>query len=316
MEALYGIYKSMKDRVEQILPSSQRTNLVFNKEYNYSDSPFTWLHEFIFVIEKYLNSKIPQTKYRIVYSAQYSAENLHENSIKKLQQLEKLLQNGDVTVNLPSLGFLPPSSKSYFKSGNFNVDFTNQFYGIKHFHLCSDDRNRDELLYYVINESKIYFLSIGGHSKLYDQENIEIIVREFPDIAAKLGIVKMPDMPVDSSFEYSVQQLKEQWTSGGNSSFLIDEAYYTTVHPQTTSRLNTEIINVTKNIIYQYETALNSLKSKLVEEYRIVPLRFEDNSLMRNGVILIGDETSKMAVEVRITYLEKLEVVDQFSALN
>lgn len=306
----------MKDRVEQILPSNQKSSSVYEEDYSCTDSPFTWLHEFIFVIEKYLNSKVPQAKYKIVYSSRYSTENLHESSLKKLQQLEKLLQNGDVSVNLPSLGFLPPSSKNYFNSGNFNVDFTNQFYGIKHFHLCSDDRKRDELLYYVLNGSHIYFLSIGGHRKLYDQENIEILVREFPEMARKIGVVKMPDMPVGQPFRYSVNQLKKQWTSGSNSSFIIGDSYFTTIHPQTTSRLNTEIINISNNIVYQYETALNSFKSELAEEYRIVPLRFEDNSLMRKGVILIGDEISKTAIEVRIPYLEKLEVVDQLFALN
>lgn len=306
----------MKDRVEKILPTNQQTSSVYSKDYDYSISPFKWLHEFIFVIEKYLNSKVPQTKYKIVYSSLYSTENLHKNSLTNLKQLEKLLQDGDVSVNLPSLGFLPPSSKNYFNSGNFNVDFTNQFYGIKHFHLCSDDRKRDELLYYVLEGDCIYFLSIDGHSKLYDQENIEILVREFPDIAIKKGIMKMPDMPVGDSFKYSIEQLKIHWTSGLNSAFIIDDAYYTSIHPQTTSRLNTDIINLSNNIVYQFEHALNEFKTKLGEENVIVPLCFEDDNLMKNGSVLIGDEISKNALEVRIPYLEKLEKVDEFLKLN
>lgn len=270
MEALYGIYKSMKDRVEKILPTNQQTSSVYGKDYDYSISPFKWLHEFIFVIEKYLNSKVPQAKYRIIYSSVYSAKNVHENSLKNIQRLEKLLQTGDISVNLSSFGFLPPSSKSYFNSGNFNVDFTNQFYGIKHFHLCSDDRKRDELLYYVLDGDCIYFLSIGGHSKLYDQENVEILVREFPEIASKVGVTKMPDMPIGDSFKYSIEQLKKHWTSGLNSAFILDDAYYPTIHPQTNSQLNTEIINITNNIVYQFEIALNEFKTKLGEENTIV----------------------------------------------
>lgn len=306
----------MKDRVEKILPTNQQTSSVYGKDYDYSISPFKWLHEFIFVIEKYLNSKVPQANYTIIYSSVYSTENLHENSLRNLQQLETLLKTGNSSVNKQSYGFLPPSSKNYFNSGNFNVDFTNQFYGIKHFHLCSDDRKRDELLYYVLEGDCIYFLSIDGHSKLYDQENIEILVREFPDIAIKKGIMKMPDMPVGDSFKYSIEQLKIHWTSGLNSAFIIDDAYYTSIHPQTTSRLNTDIINLSNNIVYQFEQALNEFKTKLGEEKLIISLCFEDDNLMKNGSVLIGDEISKNALEVRIPYLEKLEEVDAFLELN
>ena len=306
----------MKERVENILPNKQRKSSIFDDDYDCSISPFTWLHEFVFVIEKYLNSKIPQAKYKIIYSSVYSAKNLHKNSLKNLERLERLLKKGDISVNSPSFGFLPPSSKKYFISENLNVDFANQFYGINHFHLCNDDRNRDKLLYYVISDDKIYFLTLGGHNELYSQGNIEIIVREFPHIAAKLGIMKMPDMPVDSSFEYSVEQLKKQWTSGGNSSFIIDGAYYTTIHPQTTSQLNTDIIYISNNIMYQFETGLKKFKSELNEVNRILPLCYEDNSLVKNGNILIGDEICKNAKEIKIQYLEKLEEVDEFLALN
>ena len=306
----------MKVRVENILPKNQQTSSVYGEDYDYTQSPFGWLHEFIFVIEKYLNSKIPQLKYKVIYSSVYSTVGLHQNSLKKLQQLESLLQQGDISINLSSLGFLPPSSKKYFNSGNFNVDFTNQFYGIKHFHLCSDDRSRDELLYYVLDGNHIYFLSIGGHSKLYDQRNIEILVHDFPNTASKNGVMIMPDMPIGEVYTYSVDHLKRQWINGCNSSFVIDGSYYTTIHPQTTSRLNTEIINISNNIIYQYQTALNDFKTRLGKEYRIVPLCFEDNSIMKNEVILIGDEISKTAIEVRIPYLEKLQKVDEFLTLN
>src|SRR5690606_33964946 len=138
----------------------------------------------------------------------------------------------------------------------------------------------------------------------------------FPDIAIKKGIMKMPDMPVGDSFKYSIEQLKIHWTSGLNSAFIIYDAYYTSIHPQTTSRLNTDIINLSNNIVYQFEHALNEFKTKLGEENVIVPLCFEDDNLMKNGSVLIGDEISKNALEVRIPYLEKLEKVDEFLKLN
>ena len=316
MEALYGIYKSMKERVEKILPTNQNTISVCRQDYNYSNSPFEWLYKFIFVIEKYMNSKVPHAKYKIVYSSFYSTENLHENSLKNLQKLKKLLQTGDASVNQSSSGFLPPSSTRYFNSGNFNVDFTNQFYRIKHFHLCSDDRKRDELLYYVIDGDHIYFLSIGKHRELYNQGNIEILVREFPNTATKMGIYKMPDMPIGEPFTYSADQLKRQWTSGNNSSFIIDGSYYTTLRLQTRSGLSIDTFFISNNIIYQFDTALNEFKAELGKEYRIVPLCFEDNSIMKNGVIMIRDEISKTAIGVRIPYLEKLEVVDGLLALK
>lgn len=316
MKSIYSIYKSLKDRVEKILPINQQKSPIFSEDYDFTISPYAWLHNFVFVIEKYLNSKVSHRKYEIIYSSKYSTQHLDEKSLKNLYQLETLLKKGDVSVNNPSYGFLPSSSKSYFKDCDFNVDFTNQFYGIKHFHLCSDDRSRDELLYFVIYEGEIYFLTIGGHNKLYNQENIEILVREFPQIASKVGIHKMPDMPIGEPFQYSVDQLKKQWVRGSNSSFIIDGDYYISIHLQTTSHLNTQIKQISDNIFFQFEKQLNSFKTKLGEDNKIISLSYEDNSLVKNGVVLIGDEISKNAEEINIPYLQKLEEVDDFLALN
>lgn len=311
MKALYSIYKPLKDRVEAILQRKQQNFSVFNSDYDYTLSPFYWLHKFIFVIEKYLKANVPIKKYEIIYSSIYSTNHLHEKSLKNLKRLEQLLRKGEKSVNNPSFGFVPPSSKDYYIDGNYHVDFSNQFYGIKHFHLCQEKGKRNVLLFYVIDETKIYFLSIGIHDDLYSQKNIEIIVREFPDIAIKLGIAKLHDMPVNEPFEYSVAQLKRHWTKGLNSSFIIDGEFYTSIHLQTTSKLNTEILNLSNNVIYQYRHALENFIATLGAEHNIVSLKYEDNSLVKEGVILVGDEISKIAVEVKISYFERLEMLDK-----
>jgi len=312
MKALYSIYQPLKDRVQAILPTKQQRLPVFDSDYDYTQSPFDWLHKFVFVIEKFLKANVPIQKYEIVYSSKYSTNHIHEKSLKNLKRLEELLKKGVKSVNNPSYGFAPPSSKDYYKHDNFNVDFSNQFYGIKHFHLCSDDRTRDEILYYVTHENAIYFLSIGGHNDLYSQKNIEITVREFPNIAKKIGIEKLPDMPVNEPFEYSVAQMKSHWEKGLNSSFIIDGEYYTSGYIQTISKLNSDIIYLSNNVIYQFRNGVENFISTLGSEYKIVPLRYEDNSLVKDDIILVGDEISKRAVEVKVSYLKRLGVVDHF----
>ena len=126
----------------------------------------------------------------------------------------------------------------------------------------------------------------------------------------------MPDMPVGKKYEYSNDEMKHIWTSGGNVSFYINNQYYTSANPQTFSRLNTEVIDIARNIIYQFEESLRQFKLKLNngrelnDAIEIVPLRYDDGEFFKGGNILIGDKISKIAVEIPIDFLNKLRYID------
>lgn len=291
-----------------------------------SDIDKSWqpLGDLVFVIERFKMSKIIPYKYNIVYSSKYGELSLEDNTIKSLNKLKLLLTNGDGEINNSSLGFLPKSSKQYFTdyygtSKRYNVDFANQFLGIKHFHLDKDNRNKEVLLYYLTVKNKIYFLKIGDHKDLYQQTIIETIVNEFPELLNDLSIAAMPDMPIGKDYKYSVNEVKEIWGKGGNVSFLINNSYYTSCVPQTFSKLNTQTIFIVQNIYFQIDLQLRRFLHYLNEKYPEKNNDFDIESLTFNceeNILVIGDKITKEAVEIRIDYLANLKFIDDILQQN
>jgi asparagine N-glycosylation enzyme membrane subunit Stt3 len=162
----------------------------------------------------------------------------------------------------------------------------------------------------------MFFLKIGNHKDLYTQTLVENLIYEFPEIINDLGIYAMPDMPVGKKYEYSYDEMKDTWTSGGNVSFYINNQYYTSANAQTFSRLNTEVIYITQKIIYQFEESLRQFNLQLNEDselnkaIEIVPLKYDDDEFFKGGNILIGDKISKTATEIPIDFLKKLKHID------
>lgn len=317
MEIRNYIFELLKERAIQILPKEEIKYLPEVSELDNSIVPF---FDLIFVLERFIKSKILPLKFEIVYSSSFDKSELPDKAVNNLRKLERMLLTGDIKVNDFSQGFLPKSAKSYLsdyyglnKKRRYVVDFTSQFFGIKHFHLDSHNTKENILLYYVIMDRKIYFLKIGKHQDLYTQVLVENLINEFPEIINQLGVYVMPDMPVGEKFEYSIDKVKTDWISGSNVSFHINNQYYTSVNLQTFSRLNTEIVNITNNIIYQFKENLRQFylnNNELNNNSKIVPLRYEDGEFFKNGNILIGDKISKIATEIRIDYLERLKFVD------
>lgn len=316
MEIRNYIFELLKERVIQILPKEEIKFLPLVSDLDSSIVPF---YDLIFVLERFLKSRVLPMKYEIVYSSNFNDSMLPDEAISNLRKLEDMLLKGEPTVNDFSLGFLPESAKSYLlchygsaQKRRYLVDFTFQFFGIKHFHLDSYNKKEDILLYYVTVNQKMYFLKIGKHKDLYTQSLVENLIYEFPEIISYLGIYPMSDMPVGEKYEYSIAEMKNTWISGGNVSFHINNRYYTSVNLQTFSRLNTEVIDVTRNIIYQFEKSLRQFNLQLNENniIEIVPLKYEDGEFFKDGNILIGDKASKTAIEIRIDYLERLRYID------
>lgn len=312
------IFELLKERVIQIIPNREIKYLAEVSDLDSSIVPF---YDLVFVIERFLKSKILPIKYEIIYSTNYSDSMLPVKAAINLGKLKEILLKGETTINDFSTGFLPKSAKSYLldyygstKNRRYVVDFTSQFFGIKHFHLDTYDTNDDILLYYVIIRNKIYFLKIGKHQDLYTQVLVENLINEFPEIINQLGIYAMADMPVGKKYEYSNYEIKNTWCLGGNVSFQINNKYYTSVNSQTFSRLNIEVMCIGNDLIWQLEEKLKLFylnNNELNETSEIVPLRYDDGEFIKGSNILIGDKISKIATEIRIDYLEKLNFIDQ-----
>jgi len=288
------------------------------------DESFVPLCDLVFIIDRFIDSKIFPQKYKIIYSSSFDNSILTSKALENFNRLKVKLSSGDISVNKLSAGFLPKSAKNYLldyygsiDKRRYIVDFTNQFFGIKHFHLDSYDRSKDILLYYAISKDKIIFLKIGNHNDLYKQELVENLINEFPEIIGDLGIAKYPDMPVGDKYDYTIEKIKDTWISGGNITFHINNQYYTSCNPQTFSRLNAHVISQVQNIYYQVEenlkqfvSQLNQEERKTMTEFEIEPLRYETDQLYRGSKILIGEKNIKVAREIQIDYLRKLEALD------
>jgi hypothetical protein len=321
MKIAYLIFELFKERVVKILPQKE---VKFLPNYTDLDKSYLPFCDLIFIIEKFINSRIFPLKYEIIYSSKYNESKLPDKANVNLQRLKSKLISGDASINNNSFGFLPKSTKNYLKKhyGNFddryNVDFNNQFFGIKHFHLDSFNRKENILLFYVKLDNKIYFLKIGGHEDLYRKDLVENLICEFPDIINQLGIYKYPDMLINEEYNYSIDEIKRTWKMGGNVSYCISNKYYTSCNLQTLSRINAYNINIVQNIYYQIENNLNQFISQLklqstldTDEMEFEPLLYEDNQLFHGCNILIGEKKTKIAVEFQIGYLKKLKLVDQ-----
>ncbi len=320
MEIRNYIFELLKERVIQILPEKEIKYLPVVSDLESSIVPF---YDLIFILERFLKSKILPVKYKIIYSSSFSDSMLPNKAAINLRILKEMLLTGDATVNNFSSGFLPKSAECYLldyfgstQKRRYIVDFSSQFFGIKHFHLDSYNKKEDILLYYVTVNQKMYFLKIGTHKDFYTQALVENLIYEFPEIINHLGVYSMPDMPVGEKYEYSIAGMKKTWISGGNVSFHINNQYYTSVNPQTFSRLNTEVINITRNIIYQLEKSFRQFNLQLNENnelnnaIEIVPLKYDDGEFFKEDKILIGDKISKTATEIRIDYFERLRYID------
>jgi hypothetical protein len=311
------IFEQLYERVIKILPQKE---IAYLPDILETDKSWKPLCDLIFIVERFYNSKVFPHKYEIVYSSKFDDLGLNIETKNNLINLKKLLESGDNALNNYSTGFLPPSSKKYLTDHygttdkrRFIVDFTNQFFGIKHFHLDSHNRKEDVLLYYVTCRNSIYFLKIGGHNALYEQTIIENIVHEFPELLNHLGIGAMPDIPMGNSHKYSIEEMRDIWISGGNVSFQIDNYYYTSCSPQTFSRLNASIVRIFQTIYYQINFQMEKFTNYLKEKYPKIEMDFEIEPLTYNcedNIIIIGEKITREACQIKIDYLSILKYID------
>ncbi|MCT4665306.1 MAG: hypothetical protein N4A45_08765 [Flavobacteriales bacterium] len=313
MNVVEYIFHQILERVKRILPERE---IQYMPDVSGIYSSYRALTDLVFVTERYLQTKVLPIKWKIIKSSQLKTEGLSKKSKENYESLITHLEEGDINVNSNSLGFIPKSSKRYFdtfegdnEKWRYRVDFTNQIFGIRHFHLDNHNTREDSLLYYVTVNDVMYFLSIGGHNDLYTDRNLKILIHEFDFLLPVLGIASMPDMPFGENPNYSIDDVRKMWVSGLNVSFIINDKYYTSTKLQTFSRVNTEIIRIIQNIYYQIQTGLkehieeNSNTEIIVSENQ----NFEN---LKNGIIKLEKMGVDDEFEISVDYLRILPLID------
>lgn len=297
-------------------------NLILHeKEFNYlSEKKYDikTIMDYIYIIERYLDTKVFPQKYNIYKSSKFRVESLNEVHKKSLDCIEKLLKAGDPAINSYSLNFVPNSIKNYFKDSGKELvkDFSGSIWGIKHLHL-NPQKHDEFLLFYVVVENNFYFIKIGKHDDLYKKDIVEIVVNEFPDILGKLNIFTLPDISSPSKEPtYTVDEVKEIWKTGGNVTYFINDNYYASSKGQTFSKIGDNIIYLFQNMSYQVGDQVEKVLLDLNEVKGINDLKFIISKDMKKGEFLIVEEDGEYKKEIKIDYLRAIYYVRHLKSLN
>lgn len=311
------ILNSLENTSKELIPNKELKCLPLEKN---QASVYTY----IFIIERYLSNKIIPVEYEIKCSNSYSEKDISEVEKKSISAIKKLLTKGDKSINSYSRNFIPSSIKKYFqKQGNvYVVDFSGSIWGIKHLHLNPNAKSNienDTLLYYVIIDNTAYFIKIGKHSDLYNKTILEIMVNDFPEILPNLGIYPMPDMPMsEKTHNYSAEEVKNIWQSGGNISYTINNKYYTSSNIQSTANLPAKYNYIVSNISYQIEHHIELFLKEVLKDgnYDDAVVKIVENNELGYGKRLLTDEKSKSAIFLNINYLKNMDYAKMINAIN
>jgi len=321
MTPIQFIVSELSNCVERIVPQKQIKYLADKNDIDKSLLP---LYHRIFVCDKYLGLRKASQKKVIMASSKFTSVDLSAANKQKLELLSTLLTTGNFGINSDSEDFIPPSTNTYFIGPNsYNVDFSNEFWGIRHFHL-KGEKEDDTLLYYATNNDKIYFLYIGTHSDLYTETIVKIIINEFPELLTVLGFASLPDMPLPAIGQVpnqSPEHIRKLWVSGSNVAFIINNKYYTATNPQTLSRLNSRLIYIGSNILYQIEHQIKEFTNYLATKYAVQSFNFIVNqeisqTSINNGEIYITESTTNEGAKLSIDYLKCIGIINSILNLS
>lgn len=275
------------------------------------------IYQYLFIIDRYLSNKILPHKYNIYKSSKFKIDELDDVQKKRLICIEKLLKDGDISINSRSRNFVPKSYKNYLKDDIKEIvkDFSGSIWGIKHLHLNPGKRG-DDLLFYIVVENNFYFIKIGNHSDLFKKDCLEIFVNEFPEIVPKTKIASLPDFLVGND-NYTPEEVESLWKAGMNIFYSIDGKIYTSVNCQTMSTYDSKFCDFTNGISFSLEQQLKAFLSDLYKIRSTNDFEFitEQDSL-KFGTFFIKERNSGYKKLIKIDYLRNLEYVRYFKSLN
>ena len=282
MKVLGYIEEVFLDLDKLILPKKQHKYLPPSVSAANSLIP---IQDHIFVAEKFLSTRVQPLNYKLHTSSAFRGLPEHDPNKARITKLLHWIETGESRINNPSEGFLPRSCNRFFAAEYANrtrrryiADPSAEFFGIRHFHL--GNQVDDALLFYAIAGSDCVLLSIGSHLSLYQKANVEIVIREFPQMAPALGIAHLPIHP---GRETSPDEVKRLWQNGANVGFIIDGKYYLGT-PMSLAGVSHRCFSEMQNLSYQIEQHSRKLLS-------IDDSRFSESWKMRIGNFL-GDFAS------------------------
>lgn len=275
------------------------------------------IYQFLFVIDRYLSNKILPFKYNIYKSSKFNIDELDDVHKKSLECIEKLLRDGDISINSRSRNFVPKSYKHYLKDDIKEIvkDFSGSIWGIKHLHL-NPKKHDDVLLFYLTSGDNFYFIKIGNHDDFFKKDALEIFVNEFPDVVEKTNITYLKDIS-HTECNYTPKEVEDLWKAGGNVSYSINGKYYVSLNPQTVSTYDSNLCDFTNAISIPLEKQLEAFLLELQQFEKIDAYEFitEEDSL-KFGTFFIKERNSGYKKLIKIDYLRNLEYVRYFKSLN
>ena len=315
VEILLFLEKSLKETVSLFLPKSELPLLP--PDYLQGNSPEVFF-DYIFVIEKLLNTHVIPGYYFPLYSSKIMSF-LKDGTLKnKVKKLVRYFETGDKRVNDKSVNILPKSSYRYFndafhsKKNRYVIDYVCDAYGIRHTHLTS--QNDDCLLFYALTEKNILLLSIGKHKDIYENDNLRILIKEFPEFLDILGINELTG--VDPGIEENGEWKKQAWESGISSLVAIDGKTYvpSMASFRSFSGISIAINTIVQNIIYQVNKSSIEIIKTLDKDYNLFVKKAKSKMTLKYGYIYIGDRITNKEWSIYIAYFEKYRLIEMVNS--
>lgn len=295
---------------KEIIPNNQIESLA---DIGLYQSQPTVIYEYLYVIDRFCNTKVYPQKYNIHFSSKFNRDKLDIEESLNFDLILSIFQSSE-RESFNSLNkFYPRSSEKYISKpfgikAKFNVDFSGSIWGLKHLHLKEINRT-DKLLYYATIGSNIYIIAIGNHNDMYKRDILEILVNDFPSLLPYLGIGHYYDMPFDNFDNLSADEVERKWKDGENIGFFIKDKFFVSANLMTDSRIKANLSNEINQINYQISRQATGFIKLILSRQNgkcDIKIRLDEYKDMSKNEILIKEENQKFAQFFYISYLKNL----------
>lgn len=269
------------------------------------------IYDYFFAIEKFLNSHIIPGYYLPLYSSKMLHFLKDDSLKKKIQRIVRYFETADKSINDKSVNILPRSAYQYYKDVfngkkyRYVIDYVCDSYGIRHTHLTAP--NDDCLLFYALANNNILLLNIGTHKEIYDNNNLRILITEFPEYLELLGIHELTG--IDPCIEQTWEGTKQMWEKNVSLSPVIDGKTYSTTF-RSLSGISFDIVRIFQEISFQINTASEKIIKNLENDYLLYVKKSKSKLALKYGYVFIGDRVSNNEWSIYLEYFEKHRLIE------
>jgi hypothetical protein len=314
-EILLFLEKSLKEYVLAFLPKKEVPLLP--PDYLQVNTPEVFF-DYIFVIEKLLNTHVIPDYYSPLYSTKILPFLKNDFMRGRINRIVKYFETGNKKINDKSVHILPKSSYRYFndtfhgKKKRYEIDYACDAYGIRHSHLIK--QNDDCLLFYVLTDKNILLLSIGSHKDIHKNNNLRIIINEFPEFLDILEIKELTG--ISPGIEENWEDIKMGREKNVSSLPTIDGKTYSMPMAafRTLSGTNLAIHTIYQNIIYQINTASIKIIKSLGKDYNLFVKKAKSKLSLKYGYVYISDRLTNKEWAIQIPYFEKFLLIEMINS--